>query len=113
MEVLLEVYFMQVDNTFNKLQTLNEYIEDTEDLVNLKLDQHRNQLICIDLFLTAFTTCLAMVTTIAGLFGMNLNSQLEDTEGVFNMVSITSCAAAVLFFICFVAFIWWKKLLVY
>jgi hypothetical protein len=25
------------------LQTLNEYIEDTEDLVNLKLDQHRNQ----------------------------------------------------------------------
>ena len=24
-------------------QTLNEYIEDTEDLVNLKLDQHRNQ----------------------------------------------------------------------
>jgi hypothetical protein len=25
------------------VQTLNEYIQDTEDLVNLKLDQHRNQ----------------------------------------------------------------------
>ncbi len=91
MEMLLEAYFMTVDNTHNRLQvrpawargramdcevggrktgrlihcmcasqrpppdpqptgpctphpqTLNEYIEDTEDLVNLKLDQHRNQ----------------------------------------------------------------------
>lgn len=29
-EMLLEAYFMQVDNTCNKLQTLHEYIDDTE-----------------------------------------------------------------------------------
>lgn len=29
-EMLLEAYFMQVDNTYNKLQTLTEYIDDTE-----------------------------------------------------------------------------------
>jgi hypothetical protein len=28
--MLLEAYFMQVDNTCNKLQTLHEYIDDTE-----------------------------------------------------------------------------------
>jgi magnesium transporter len=26
-EMLLEAYFMHVDNTFNRLQTLNEYIQ--------------------------------------------------------------------------------------
>jgi magnesium transporter len=29
-EMVLEAYFMQVDNTYNKLQTLCEYIDDTE-----------------------------------------------------------------------------------
>lgn len=29
-EMLLEAYFIQVDNTHNKLQTLHEYIDDTE-----------------------------------------------------------------------------------
>ncbi len=28
--MLLEAYFMQIDNTYNKLQTLCEYIDDTE-----------------------------------------------------------------------------------
>ena len=29
-EMILETYFMHIDNTFNKLQTLCEYIDDTE-----------------------------------------------------------------------------------
>ena len=29
-EMLLEAYFIQVDNTHNKLATLHEYIDDTE-----------------------------------------------------------------------------------
>ena len=29
-EMVLETYFMHVDNTYNKLQTLCEYIDDTE-----------------------------------------------------------------------------------
>jgi magnesium transporter len=28
---------MHYDNTYNRLKTLNEYIKDTEDLVNIKL----------------------------------------------------------------------------
>ena len=32
--------------------------------MNIKLDQHRNQLITIDLILTAFTTVLAMMTVV-------------------------------------------------
>lgn len=68
--MLLEAYFMGLDQTTTRLQALNEYIEDTEDLVNLKLDQHRNELIGVDLVLTAMSVCVAMMTTVAGYFGM-------------------------------------------
>jgi Mg2+ and Co2+ transporter CorA len=54
-----------------------------------------------------------MVTCISGIFGMNLNSNLQETDGVFSAVSIASCCTAVTMFFLFVAFIWWKKLLVY
>jgi magnesium transporter len=52
-------------------------LQDTEDLVNLKLDQHRNQLIGIDLIMTGFTCALAIMTATAGYFGMNLNSYIQ------------------------------------
>ncbi|KAG6732729.1 hypothetical protein I3842_01G192300 [Carya illinoinensis] len=45
LEMLLEAYFMQIDGTFNRLTTLREYIDDTEDYINIQLDNHRNQLI--------------------------------------------------------------------
>lgn len=48
-----------------------------QDLVNLKLDQHRNQLITVDLLLTAFTAACAMISVVSGIFGMNLNSELQ------------------------------------
>lgn len=56
--------------------------------MNIKLDQHRNQLITIDLILTAFTTVLAMMTVCGAWFGMNLNSGLEDAPGVFTQVRV-------------------------
>lgn len=28
--MVLEAYFMHIDNTYNRLQTLTEYIDDTE-----------------------------------------------------------------------------------
>ncbi|GKD33682.1 magnesium transporter MRS2-5 [Tanacetum coccineum] len=37
LEMLLEAYFVGIDNTLNKLLSLMEYIDDTEDLINIKL----------------------------------------------------------------------------
>jgi len=112
-EMLLEAYFMHVDNTYNRLQTLNEYIQDTEDLVNLKLDQHRNQLIGIDLLLTAFSSALAIMTAVAGYFGMNLNSNMQETEGLFNYVVIFTTIGAMILFVMFVGVVWYRRLLIF
>lgn len=87
-EMLLEAYFMHIDNTYNRLQTLDEYIKDTEDFVQLELSQQRNRLITLDLVLTAWSTALAMPTMVGGIFGMNLTSQLEDEPSVFYQVRV-------------------------
>lgn len=96
-----------------RLQTLNEYIQDTEDLVNLKLDQHRNQLIGIDLILTAFTSSVAIMTAVAGYFGMNLNSGWQEAPVLFNLVTVVSVCSALMLFVLFVGWLWFRQMLVF
>ncbi|KAK6914027.1 Mg2+ transporter protein, CorA-like/Zinc transport protein ZntB [Dillenia turbinata] len=72
LEMLLEAYFMQIDGTLNKLTTLREYIDDTEDYINIQLDNHRNQLIQLELFLSSGTVSLSIYSLVAGIFGMNI-----------------------------------------
>jgi len=40
-EDMLEVYFAQLDFVFGRLATLNEAVEDTEDLIEVDLDHRR------------------------------------------------------------------------
>ncbi len=44
---------MQVTSTENKLSTLYEYVDDTEDYVEIQQDNRRNQLIKLDLLVCA------------------------------------------------------------
>lgn len=100
-EYMLETYFMQIDNTYNKLNTLMEYIDDTEDYINIELDSHRNQIIQIDLVLTTATTAVGFVAAIGSIFGMNLaNSPSGEDNGFtrFVLVSVLTCVGAVGFF---------------
>ncbi|KDP21359.1 hypothetical protein JCGZ_21830 [Jatropha curcas] len=99
LEMLLEAYFMQIDGTLNKLTTLREYIDDTEDYINIQLDNHRNQLIQLELFLCSGTVCLSIYSLVAAIFGMNF--QYTWREGHSHMfkwvVIVTSIICATLF----------------
>lgn len=99
LEMLLEAYFMQVDGTFNKLTTLREYIDNTEDYINIQLDNHRNQLIQLELFLSSGTMCLAIYSLVAGIFGMNIPYTWNEHHGyMFKWVVIlTGIVCAVVF----------------
>ncbi|KAK8527697.1 hypothetical protein V6N12_054902 [Hibiscus sabdariffa] len=59
---VLQAYFMQVDGTLNKLATLP----------SSQLDNHRNQLIQLELFLSAGTVSLALYSLVTAIFGMNI-----------------------------------------
>ncbi|KAH9785548.1 Magnesium transporter [Citrus sinensis] len=99
LEMLLEAYFMQIDGTLNKLSTLREYIDDTEDYINIQLDNHRNQLIQLELFLCSGTVCLSVYSLVAAIFGMNIPYTWKTGHGyVFKwVVVITGIVCALLF----------------
>jgi magnesium transporter len=114
-EQLLEAYFINLDNTWNKLQTLTEYIDDTEDFINIKLDSQRNQLIRLDLVLTSFTASVALITAITGLFAMNvsLSPSFEDKAPYswFVVIAVSTSVLAVLVFASVMIYCRWKRLL--
>ncbi|GAB2266142.1 Magnesium transporter MRS2-I [Dionaea muscipula] len=99
LEMLLEAYFMQIDGTLNKLTAIREYIDDTEDYINIQLDNHRNQLIQLELFLSSGTVCLSIYSLVAGIFGMNIPYTWNENHGyMFKWVVIASgVVCAVLF----------------
>ncbi|KAH9785546.1 Magnesium transporter [Citrus sinensis] len=84
LEMLLEAYFMQIDGTLNKLSTL---------------DNHRNQLIQLELFLCSGTVCLSVYSLVAAIFGMNIPYTWKTGHGyVFKwVVVITGIVCALLF----------------
>ncbi|XP_072974496.1 magnesium transporter MRS2-I [Typha angustifolia] len=105
LEMLLEAYFMQIDGTLNKLTTLREYIDDTEDYINIQLDNHRNQLIQLELFLSSGTVCLSLYALVAGVFGMNIPYSWNNNHGyVYKWVVFISglvCASIFIFIVAY------------
>ncbi|XP_073118806.1 magnesium transporter MRS2-I-like [Henckelia pumila] len=105
LEMLLEAYFMQIDGTFNKLTTLREYIDNTEDYINIQLDNHRNQLIQLELFLSSGTVCLSIYSLVAGIFGMNIPYTWNEDHGfMFKWVVIVAGALCAAIFVLIVAY---------
>lgn len=106
LEMLLEAYFVVIDSTLNKLTSLKEYIDDTEDFINIQLDNVRNQLIQFELLLTTATFVVAIFGVVAGIFGMNFPISLFDDSGAFKWVLlITGVTGAVIF----CSFLWFYK----
>ncbi len=113
-EQLVEAYFMVVDNTCNKLQTLAEYIDDTEDFINIELDSHRNQLIRLDLVLTSLTTSIGLITAITGLFAMNVTLSPDFDKAPYSWfvtISVASSVLAVVVFVSVMSYCRYKRLI--
>ncbi|GAA0154836.1 RNA splicing factor [Lithospermum erythrorhizon] len=111
LEMLLEAYFMQLDGTRNKILSVREYIDDTEDYVNIQLDNQRNELIQLQLTLTIASFAIAVETGIAGVFGMNIPYTWNNVDGIFwHVVGVFTAACVILFFL-ILGYARWKKLL--
>eukprot|EP01018_Ginkgo_biloba_P014325 Gb_00518 [translate_table: standard] len=106
LEMLLEAYFVVIDSTLNKLTSLKEYIDDTEDFINIQLDNVRNQLIQFELLLTTATFVVAIFGVVAGVFGMNIPIDLFEEPKAFKWVLIiTGVVGGLIFF----SFLWYFK----
>ncbi|XP_042480712.1 magnesium transporter MRS2-F-like isoform X2 [Macadamia integrifolia] len=79
LEMLLEAYFAQIGGTLNKLSALREYVDDTEDYINIMLDDKQNQLLQMGVLLSTATLLLNASIAVVALFGMNIKISLFKT----------------------------------
>lgn len=111
LEMLLEAYFVVTDNTLSKLLSLKEYVDDTEDFINIKLDNVRNQLIQFELLLTAATFVVTIFAVVTGVFGMNFEDSVFETASNFNWVVIVSSILCAVIYLSFLLYVKHKRLL--
>mgnify|MGYP006137343743 CR=1 FL=1 len=87
-EDLLETYFAHIDSTYAELDAIDQFINDTEDFVNIQLDVTRNQLQKFEVTLTSATLFVSMYSMVGGIYGMNLKNGTEDSHSTFVLVNI-------------------------
>jgi magnesium transporter len=82
-EMLLESYHKLTDEIVQEAGNLVSGIRNTEEIVRAILDANRNALMLLDLKFSVGTLGLAMGTFLAGLYGMNLENFIEETNWGF------------------------------
>lgn len=83
LESILENEVEQLEDISNRIDELNENIDDTQEILVLKLSSRRNKIIRIELVLTAVTAILAVLAVVTGAFGMNILNKVERRFDVF------------------------------
>ncbi|KPI41495.1 Mitochondrial inner membrane magnesium transporter mrs2 [Cyphellophora attinorum] len=86
-EMLLESYHKICDEIVEISGNLISNIRNTEEVVKAILDANRNQLMLLEIKFSVGTLGLAGGTLVAGLYGMNLNNFIEETDWGFGAVS--------------------------
>eukprot|EP00742_Colponemidia_sp_Colp-10_P012461 GILJ01014000.1.p1 GENE.GILJ01014000.1~~GILJ01014000.1.p1 ORF type:complete len:476 (+),score=63.25 GILJ01014000.1:39-1466(+) len=86
-EMLLEIYYKQVQEISNELSSTKYNISSHEDIINIQLDSTRNQIMRLSLLISAGSVSLTSGALAAGIFGMNLLSSLETNPYAFATVS--------------------------
>jgi magnesium transporter len=85
-ELLLEEYARQLNNILFEISFLLQRLESKREFVSLALAGYRNRLLRMNLYLGVFGLSLGIGTTVAGFFGMNLISGLENSPHAFSSV---------------------------
>ncbi|PWZ01197.1 cora-domain-containing protein [Testicularia cyperi] len=93
LELLLESFDKQVEEVVAETSQLHSDITNTQEVVELILDNNRNKLLALDLKTSIATMGISAGTLWAGLFGMNLKSHMEEIDWAFTVVSGVAFAA--------------------
>ncbi|KAL6088455.1 hypothetical protein STEG23_031416 [Scotinomys teguina] len=80
MELLLENYYRLADDLSNEARELRVLIDDSQSIIFINLDSHRNVMMRLNLQLTMGTFSLSLFGLMGVAFGMNLESSLEEVE---------------------------------
>ncbi|CAL5214653.1 unnamed protein product [Lathyrus oleraceus] len=107
LEMLLEAYFAQINGILQKLSSLSEYVDDTEDYINIMLDDKRNQLLQVSIIFNTINMIINAGVVVVGLFGMNIHIALFD--GQPHQFWATSGGTVLGCILLLLVSIWWGK----
>ena len=93
-ELLLEEYARQLHSIIGEIHFLLKRIQSKQELVAISLDSYRNRMIRMNVSLAIVGVGLALGTSTAGFFGMNLISGLEESPTAFNTVLLSTSIAS-------------------
>ncbi|KAK9061583.1 hypothetical protein SSX86_018766 [Deinandra increscens subsp. villosa] len=77
-EMLLENYLQRCESCHNQAERLLESAREMEDSISVNLSSRRLEVSRFELLLQVGTFCVAVGALVAGIFGMNLKSYLEE-----------------------------------
>uniref|UniRef100_A0A8C0HYF1 Magnesium transporter n=1 Tax=Balaenoptera musculus TaxID=9771 RepID=A0A8C0HYF1_BALMU len=87
MELLLENYYRLAEDLSNAARELRALIDDSQSIIFINLDSHRNVMMRLNLQLTMGTFSLSLFGLMGVAFGMNLESSLEEDHRVFWLIT--------------------------
>ncbi|AEA38733.1 CorA Metal Ion Transporter (MIT) Family (nucleomorph) [Cryptomonas paramecium] len=79
-EILAENYLQIIDYLTSRAKLLDNAIDDTEDLVSIRLDTIRNRILFVELTLNIISLAFAAGGLVAAVFGMNLSISIFKEE---------------------------------
>lgn len=77
-EMLLENYLQRCESCHGQAERLLDSAKEMEDSISVNLSSRRLELSKVELLLQVGTFCVAVGALVAGIFGMNLKSYLEE-----------------------------------
>lgn len=87
---------------------MRDYVDDTEDFINIMLDDKQNQLLQMGVMLGASNMIINAGIVVVGLFGMNIHTAIFDGKPIqFLETVIGTCGGCVALFL--VVLGWGKK----
>ncbi|KAH7865654.1 hypothetical protein Vadar_009413 [Vaccinium darrowii] len=107
-EMLLGAYFVEIEGILSKLSTLQEYVDNTEDYINIVLDDKQNQLLRMGLFISTASFMVTLAVVAIGFLSINIHIDLFD--GTYNQwyAAFGGCSvgSVVLYIIVILVFKW-------
>ena len=82
-ELMLENYATEHDDLSDRISALQDQVNTCRSIEQLKLTNERNRIMRIELLLGFGTASLALCAAVAGFFGMNLHSGVDEVPGLF------------------------------
>jgi len=105
---VLSSYQLQIQVIEAMFEEMQEQMSNARDITRMQMSAKRNYLVQTNLVISIANLALLNCTIVAGFFGMNLTSGLEDVPGLFPMAVGGAVAASALSFAGIYNFVAWR-----